>query len=104
MTQVIVYWIGNLGIPGKGPNWMEPYDPNRTIGDLIQSMTLSGSCGERGKRIEIFKHEYGRLDKYDKNNPHWNHNTKLAVYVACMGGINNGLLGSKYVQLAYCLL
>lgn len=35
MIQILVYWIGNIGIVGKGPNWMERYDPNRTIGDLI---------------------------------------------------------------------
>ena len=28
-----------FGIPGKGPNWVEPYDPNKTIGQVIQNIT-----------------------------------------------------------------
>lgn len=98
MTQIIVYWIGNLGIPGKGPNWIENYDPNRTIGDLIHTMKIN-KLGENNKRIEIFKHEYGNLNKYDKNNPYWNHSTKLSEYVAYCGGLNG-----KYVQLTYCIV
>jgi len=33
--NTLVYWIGIIGIPGKGPNWMEPYDSNRTVGEII---------------------------------------------------------------------
>ena len=98
MTEILVYWIGNLGIPGKGPNWIENYDPNRTIGDLIHTMKIN-KLGENNKRIEIFKHEYGNLNKYDKNNPYWNHSTKLSEYVANFGGLNQ-----KYVQLTYCIV
>jgi len=40
MTQyTLVYWHGIIGIPGKGPNYSEPYNPNRTIGEIIQTMT-----------------------------------------------------------------
>ena len=98
MTQILVYWIGNLGIPGKGPNWIENYDPNRTINDLIHTMKIN-KLGENNKSIEIFKHEYGNLNKYDKNNPYWNHSTKLSEYVAYCSGLNG-----KYVQLTYCIV
>ena len=37
--NTIVYWHGIIGIPGRGPNWMETYNPDRTIGELIQTMT-----------------------------------------------------------------
>lgn len=98
MTQIIVYWIGIIGIPGKGPNWTENYDPERTIGELISSMVNNG-FGEKNKRIEIFKHEYGNLNKYDKNNPYWNHATKLSEYAAYCGGSNR-----KYIDLIYCIV
>jgi len=90
MTQILVYWIGIIGIPGKGPNWIENYDPNRTIGDLIHTMKIN-KLGENNKRIEILKHEYGNLNKYDKNNPYWNHSTKLSEYVAYCGGLKGNM-------------
>ena len=65
MKQVLVYWIGIIGIPGKGPNWAENYNPNKTIGELIHTLKANG-LGERNKRIEIFKHKYGDLNKADK--------------------------------------
>lgn len=83
--QVLIYWRGIIGIPGKGPNWVEPYDPNMTIGQIIKILTIHG-LGENNKRIEIFKHQYGSLDKYDKNNPYWSHSTTLAEYSRIMGG------------------
>ncbi len=42
MSNLLVYWHGIIGIPGKGPHYMEPYDPNRTIGQVIQTMTTNG--------------------------------------------------------------
>ena len=98
MTQVLVYWIGIIGVPGKGPNWIEKYDPNRTIGELINTM-MTNKLGENNKRIEIFKQEYGNLNKYDKTNPYWNHSTKLSEYVDYCGGLNG-----KYIQLTYCIV
>ena len=47
---------------------------------------LINKCGESNKRIGIFKHEYGNLNKYDKTNPYWNHLTKLSEYVGYCGG------------------
>lgn len=32
MPNILVYWIGVIGIPDKGPHYIEIYDPNRTIG------------------------------------------------------------------------
>jgi hypothetical protein len=95
--QVIVFWIGNIGIPNKGPGWMEPYNPARTIGELVRDMTANNVGG--GKRVEIFKHEYGNLNKYDKSNPYWNHSTTLAEYVSYCGGLNG-----NYVQLIFCAI
>lgn len=98
MTQVLVYWIGIIGISGKGSNWIENYDFNRTIGELINTM-MKNKLGENNKQIEIFKHEYGNLNKYDKTNPYWNHSTKLSEYVAYYSELNG-----KYLQLTYCIV
>jgi len=35
VKQTLVYWHGIIGIAGKGPNWSESYNPDRTIGNLI---------------------------------------------------------------------
>jgi hypothetical protein len=96
MTQrILVYWIGIIGIAGKGPAYTETYNPNRTIGELIQAMTSTG-LGER-KRIEIFKFQPGNLSKYDKSNPYWSHDTKLSDYVIQMGGLNDNDIMLVYV-------
>jgi len=91
MTQrILVYWKGIIGIPGKGPN--------KTIGELIQTMINAG-VGERNKRIEIFKFQSGNLNKWDRNNPYWTHNTKLSDYVIQMGGLTG-----NDIMLIYCLV
>ena len=35
----LIYRYGIIGIPGKGPHYMENYDSNRTIGQIIQTST-----------------------------------------------------------------
>jgi hypothetical protein len=70
---------------------MEPYDPNKTIGELIQTMT-NHRLGELNKRIEIFKFQRGNLNKWDKNDPYWSHDTKLLDYVNIMGDVNDVML------------
>lgn len=92
--STLVYWQGIIGIPGKGPHYMEKYDPNRTIGQIIETMTTNGFV-ERNKRVEIFKHQPGNLNKYDKSKPYWSHDTKLYDYVNQMGGAN----GCKDIHL-----
>lgn len=84
MSKIHVYWIGILGIAGKGPHYVEPYDPNRTIGQIIQTMTKNGLV-ERGKRVEMLKH-FGDINKYNISDPYWSHDTKLSDYVYLMGG------------------
>lgn len=85
VKKALVYWHGIVGIAGKGPNYITDYNPSMTIGQLIASMTNCGYCGERNKRIEIFKFERGNVSKYDKNNPYWSHNTTLSEYLNIMG-------------------
>lgn len=89
MSRTLIYWYGIIGIPGKGPHYMETYDPNRTIGQIIQTMTANGLV-EKNKRVEMFKHQYGNLNKYDKSDPYWSHDTKLYDYVNRMGGKTSG--------------
>ena len=83
MSNTLVYWIGILGIPGKGPHYTEPYDPNRTIGQIIQTMTATGHV-ERNKRVEMLKHQSGNVNKYNISDPYWSHDTKLLDYVNLM--------------------
>ena len=85
MAKTLVYWHGIIGIPGKGPHYMETYNPNRTIGEIIQTMTTNGLV-ERNKRVEIFKFQPGNLSKYNTADPYWGHETKLSDYVNKMGG------------------
>jgi len=87
--KTLVYWHGIIGIPGKGPHYIEPYDSNRTIGQIIESMTINGLV-ERNKRVEIYKHRYGNINRYDEFDPYWSHNAKLSDYVNLMGGCDVG--------------
>ena len=83
--NTIVYWHGIVNIPGKGPIWSEPYDPNKTIGSIIQTMTHH-KLNDNGKRIEILKcNGNGRIDKINPSEPYWNHNTTLSQYFNTMG-------------------
>jgi hypothetical protein len=95
--NTLVYWIGIIGIPGKGPNYKEKYDPNRCIGEIIERMR-SYNLGEKNKRIEIFKFKPGHLDKYDKNDIYWSHNTTLSEYLNIMGSFG------KDIMLVYCIV
>ena len=95
--NTLVYWIGVLGIPGKGPAWIEKYDPNRNIGQIIQDMTAC-KLGERNKRIEIFKFARGNLSSYNKNDMYWKHNTMLSEYLRVMGP------DGKDVMLVYVIV
>lgn len=97
--KILVYWIGIIGIPGKGPAYIETFVPNRSIGELIKSMSDAG-IGERNRRIEMLKHKPGDISKYDIHNPYWNHNTKLSEYVNQMGGANN----TYDIQMVFCLV
>ena len=90
MSKTLVYWHGIIGIPGKGPHYMECYDPNRTIGQIIQTMTANEFV-ERNKRVEIFKHQPGNISKYNISNPYWSHDTKLSDYVNYMGELTKDI-------------
>lgn len=98
MPRILVYWVGIIGIPGKGPAHMESYDPNRRIGDLIHTMANAG-VGERHKRIEILKFNKGNINSYDRNDPYWNHNSTLSDYVMYMGGLHG-----NDISLIFCLV
>ena len=89
MSKTLIYWYGIIGIPDKGPHYMESYDPNRTIGQIIQTMTTNGLV-EKNKRVEIFKHQYGNINKYNISDPYWSHDIKLSDYVNQMGGYVSG--------------
>jgi len=85
-----------LGIPGKGPNWVEPYQPNRTIGDLIKSMEVHGFM-DAGTRIEILKFTPRHLDRVNTSDPYWSHTTTLQEYVNVYGWFG------RDVQVIYVL-
>lgn len=94
--QLLVYWHGIIGIAGKGPNYYESYNPDRTIGDIIEAMKVN-KLGENGKRIEMFKFQKGNMNKYDINDMYYNHNMKLSEYLNIVGGWN----GSNNLMLVY---
>ncbi len=100
MVELLVFWNGIVGIAGKGANWVEKYNPNRTIGELINDMSnpiykLKG----QGKRIEIFKHQYGNLSKLNPSDPYWSHSTTLQEYVNAMGGLRG-----KYIEMIFVVV
>jgi hypothetical protein len=97
--QILVYWYGIIGIAGKGPNYSESYNPNRTIGDIIQAM-IANKLGENGKKIEMLKFQNGNMNKYDINDMYWNHDMKLSEYLNILGGWN----GSNYLMLVYVIV
>ncbi len=81
MPFLNIYYIGIIGIAGKGPNWREIYNPNKTIGDVIETLRNNG-FGENNKRIVVLKHKPGALDKFeDINNPYWSNETTLLEYI-----------------------
>ena len=88
--NTLVYWHGIVGIPGKGPNWSEKYEPDRTIGELVQTMTAHNIA--QGKCIKILKFSPGRLDKYDTNDMSWDDSTRLAEYLNAMGLQGNDVM------------
>lgn len=95
--NTLIYWIGNIGIPRKGPNWIEPYNPNKTIGEVIQTL-YNNRLGEGNKRIEILKHERGNIGKYDRDNSYWTHDATLLDYLNYTG------LEIKDIMLIYCVI
>lgn len=58
MVNTLVYWYGIIGIPGKGPHYMETYEPNRTIGQIIQTMTANGLV----EKISVLKYLNSNLE------------------------------------------
>jgi hypothetical protein len=91
VKHTLFYYIGIIGIAGKGPNYMELYNPDKTIGEMITILKTNG-FSESNKRIEIFKFQKGNLNKYDKNNPHWSHETKLSECLNYYGPSGNDLM------------
>lgn len=89
MTNIIVYYYGIVNVLGMNPNWSEPYDPNKTIGDIILNMKKNKLC-EENKKIEIFKYN-GNIDNYNKNNMYWSHDTSMNEYVNHMGFFNDNV-------------
>lgn len=92
-NNVLVYY---KDLVGKRPNWLEPYEPNNTIGDIIQNMTKCRFGG--GKRIEILKFKNYNMKIYDINEPYWSHDTTLLNYLNDMG------LYGKDIMMVYCVI
>lgn len=95
--KVAVFWIGIIGVAGKGPNWMEDYDGEKTIGELTRKMEAAG-LGSIGKRIRIIKHRPFSLD-YDEKDPYWAENTKLSSFSSYYGGLRG-----QYLEMVYAIV
>jgi len=99
MVYLNIYFIGIIGIAGKGPNWREPFNPDKTIGEIVKSLKDNG-FGENNKSVKILKHKPGCLDKFDDiNNPYWSDNSTLLEYVNYYGGINGTDVMMIYVLI-----
>ena len=87
IKKIIVYWMEIIFTKQNLlPAYIEDFDKNRTIGQIIDTMIINGYV-EDNMRVEMFKHKYGDIHKYDKYHPYWSHDTKLSDYVEQMGGI-----------------
>jgi hypothetical protein len=96
MKYLNIYWIGIIGIAGKGSNYREVYNPDKTIGDVIETLNNNG-FKENNKKIVILKHKPRCLDIDDINNPYWSNETTLREYFTYYGGeVGNDLM------LIYC--
>lgn len=95
--NILVYYIGLLGIAGIGPHWIEPYSPDKTLGEVIQNMKDNNVSRSTSKKIKILKHESGDVSKRDKNDLYWLDDTKIIDYENKMGCCGN-------VRLIFCLV
>lgn len=96
VKNILIYWIGIIGVAGKGPNWMEAYNPDTTFSQIIQRME-NNNFSERNKKIKMLKFK-GDISKYDKNNPYWDDNTKLSEYLNYVGDYGNDIM------VIYCIV
>ena len=76
MRFVIVYCFNNLGAGGDNYNWIEPYIPKRTIGDIIKTMTINGLNNK--KIIKFLKLKRGVIKFQTGENIYLNNNTKIS--------------------------
>ncbi len=93
MPYLNIYWIGIIGIAGKGPNYREVYNPHKTIGDIIETLSNYG-IRDNNTKIVVLKHKPRCLDKFeDINNPYWSNETTLKEYSNYYGDdIGNDLM------------
>lgn len=84
---LLVYFYENLGVPGKGPHYIEPFHPSRTIGDVIQSMTNGGCYVPQNKRVELLKmgNYHVQRVEYNKLDPFLLHTMTLSEYLSWSG-------------------
>jgi hypothetical protein len=94
--QTRVFYIGIVGISGKGADFVENYNPDRTIGEIVAILKSYNLAS--GKQIKIWKHKFGDISKYDSNDPYWSENTKLSDYCTHYGGYSGD------VELIYCVI
>lgn len=99
VRKVLAYYLGVIGIPGKGANLVMNYTEGMTIGDVVQSLVKYG-FKESNRHIEILKHAPRNLNQINPRDPHWNHAIKLSDYARAMG-----IPDSQNIDLIYvCIL
>ena len=92
-SRFLIYWNGIIGIPGKGPNWIEPYSPHTTLKNIIDKMSAA-RLNDR-KRIKILKF-YGTSNLTNAN-PYYDDNTTMLE-------ISTYYNNAKDIQLAYAIV
>lgn len=84
VRKVLAYYLGVVGVPGRGANLVMNYSESMTIGDVVQSLVKHG-FKENNRRTEVLKHAPRDLNRVNPRDPHWSHATKLSDYACAMG-------------------
>ncbi len=97
MQDTLVFHYSHIGVTESQPALQAVFDPNKTVGDLIRSVSSTGLG--YGKRIEMSMYDADRVGvKWSSNGPYWSHDTKLSE-CAKVSGCDNG--SYSYLMMIY---
>jgi len=84
--NILVFFGGNVAIPGIKPILTEQYSPDKTIGNIIDKLVYNNiEIIPAGRAVVIFKFKNGDVSDYSSNDQFWNRDTKMSEYLAYTG-------------------